>query len=492
MMKVKTVLYKTFYAIFLCAFLVVFGKVLFADSIYQYDTVRLLMYLIPAAALVVLAYFLLSRYREVIERYYRIILAGFVALYGILILVYGFQLRFTPTFDMDSIYGGAIEWLQEGTFSSYYEYYGYFPNNLGAMTILHLIFSIAAVFGISDFFAVGIIFNSLLLTATILITSLVCKKLKDSVAGVMALVFFVLCIPFLFMGAAFYTDSLSVLFPVLFYYLYLHFKEQKTWKRRLIFAIGMAAVLAIGMMIKFTVLIVLVAVVIDAFLCLNWKEVCLLAGCSIFLALASFGIMNTYMYSEHLDEELCKELNTPYLHWVMMGMQNNGYYNPEDYDYTRSYAADERNAACLARIQERMQDMGFFGLLELFVNKANVCFGDGSYALSDFLDDSPENESWLHPYILYEGEKFTDYRHLTTGLLLAVYLFMLLGALNCLLVKKEDPELSLLAPRLACLGILAFLLLWETSGRYFTNFIPLMLVCAVLSLVWKKGEKKRV
>lgn len=491
-MKVKTVLYKVFYTIFLCSFLVVFGKILFADSIYQYDTVRLLLYLIPTVALVVLVYFLLSRYQQLIERYYRIILTVFVTIYGIFILINGFQLRFTPSFDMDAIYGGAIEWLQEGTFSDYYEYYGYFPNNLGAMTILHFIFSIASIFGISDFFAVGIIFNSLLLTATILITSFVCKKIRGSVAGVMALVFFVLCIPFLFMGAAFYTDSLSVFFPVLFYYLYLHFKEQQTWKRRLIFAGGMAAVLTIGMMIKFTVLIVLVAVIIDALLCLNWREVCLLAGCSIFLALASFGIMNAYMYSEHLDEEVCQELNTPYLHWVMMGMQNNGSYNPEDYDYTRSYEADERNAACLARIQERVKGMGFLGLLELFVNKANVCFGDGTYALSDFLDDTPENESGLHPYILYEGEKFTDYRHLTTGLLLAVYLFMLLGALNCLRIKKEDPELSLLAPRLACLGILAFLLLWETSGRYFTNFVPLMLVCAVLSLVWKKEEKEHV
>lgn len=36
--------------------------------------------------------------------------------------------------------------------------------------------------------------------------------------------------------------------------------------------------------------------------------------------------------------------------------------------------------------------------------------------------------------------------------------------------------------RLATLGILVFLPLWETSGRNFTNFVPLMLVCAVLSL----------
>lgn len=486
-MKAKNILYKLFYSIFLCSFVVIFGKVLFDDSIHEYDTVFLLVSLVAAVGLVILSYSLLMRYSGVIERYYRIILVIFLSVYGILILVNGFILRFTPTFDMDAVYGGAVQWVQEGTFRNYYEYYGYFPNNLGAMTILHTVFSIASFFGISDFFAVGIIFNTVLLTATILITSLTCRKLRGSVAGVMALIFFVLCIPFLFMGAAFYTDSLSLLFPVLFYYLYLHFKEQETWKNRLIFAGGMAVVLTIGMMIKFTVLIVLVAVIIDALLCLDLKKVGLIAAFSVCIALISFGIMNAYMYHVHLDKEECEQLNTPYLHWVMMGMQNNGYYSPEDYEYTRAQIPEERNRACLRKIEERIQGMGVFGLTELFINKAVVCFGDGSYALSDFLDDSPENETWLHRYILYEGEDFKDYQQLTTGILLAVYLFMVLGALDCLREKKESSKLSCLAPRLASLGILAFLLLWETSGRYFTNYIPFMLICAVLSLVWKKG-----
>ena len=66
-------------------------------------------------------------------------------------------------------------------------------------------------------------FNTLLIAATIAVVSLTCRKLKDEIAGTAALVFFALCVPFSMMGAAFYTDSLSLLFPVLFYYVYLHF-----------------------------------------------------------------------------------------------------------------------------------------------------------------------------------------------------------------------------------------------------------------------------
>lgn len=483
-MQAKTVLYKFFYAAVFCAFALVFGRVLLFDS---YNPAVLLLCLIPAVGLIVLAHKLLTKHQSAIDRYYRAILIGFLSLYGLLVLVNGFLLRFTPSFDLDAVYGGAVQWLEDGSFSDYYEYYGYFPNNLGAMTVLHLVFSLAARVGVSDFFAVGIVFNSALLTATALVTSLTCKKLRGSVGGVLALVLFALCLPFWFMGAAFYTDSLSVLFPVLFYYLYLLFKEQTVWKKRLLTACGMALALTIGMLIKFTVLIVLVAVVIDALLCLNWKQVCRFVICCGLLTTAAFSALNAYMYSVHLDKAECEELHTPYLHWVMMGLQNSGQYNAEDYEYTRSYPPEERNQACLARIQERVQTLGPLGLARLFVDKAAVCFGDGSYALSDFLDDAPAHNITLHQYILYAGAHYRAYQHLTTGILLAVYLFLLWGAAKCLRKNAGSRVLSELAPRLATLGILVFLLFWETSGRYFTNFVPLMLVCAVLSL----GSEKR-
>lgn len=116
-----------------------------------------------------------------------------------------------------------------------------------------------------------------------------------------------------------------------------------------------------------------------------------------------------------------------------------------------------------------------------------LCFGDGTYALSDYLDDAPAHAVALHQYILYAGANYRGYQYLTTGILLAVYFFLLWGAAKCLRQKAGSRALSELAPRLAALGLLVFLLFWETSGRYFTNFVPLMLVCAVLSL---GGEKR--
>ena len=176
-MKIKQSIYRIFYGIFSCGFGFIFLKVLFGDTFHAYNTGMLIFYMIVGLALMGGGLWLSKKYETWLEKYYRYVLIGFLVIYGILLLYFGFSLRFTPSFDMDAIYGGAIQWLEEGSFSNYYEYYGYFPNNLGAMTFLHSVFGIASIFGIKDYFAVGIVVNTFLLVATVLVTSLACKKI---------------------------------------------------------------------------------------------------------------------------------------------------------------------------------------------------------------------------------------------------------------------------------------------------------------------------
>ena len=124
---------------------------------------------------------------------------------------------------------------------------------------------------------------------------------------------------------------------------------------------------------------------------------------------------------------------------------------------------------------------------KLWTNKAVICFGDGTYALSDFLDDTPANETGIHDYILYAGKNYSKYQSFSTGLLIVLYLLAIVGAGRDIVGKvKYRESIFPTAPRLAMLGILCFLILWETSGRYFTNYVPILIVCASLTLYWKK------
>ena len=104
--------------------------------------------------------------------------------------------------------------------------------------------------------------------------------------------------------------------------------------------------------------------------------------------------------------------------------------------------------------------------------------------MSDFLDDTPANETGIHNYILYAGKNYSKYQSFSTGLLIVLYLLAIVGAGRDIVGKVKYRESILpTAPRLA---ILCFLILWETSGRYFTNYVPILIVCASLTLYWKK------
>lgn len=99
----------------------------------------------------------------------------------------------------------------------------------------------------------------------------------------------------LFYGCGFYTDSLSLIFPVLFYYLYLCLKGENDRKKQIIYLAAMGLSLTIGMMIKFTVVIVLIAVVIDAFLYIPWKKALLI----LVVSLAFYGVIKS-IYNHNL------------------------------------------------------------------------------------------------------------------------------------------------------------------------------------------------
>lgn len=490
MTGVRKILTRCSYVMFAVVFAYISWNILFADNIHSYKIMQLIPGIIIGVVVVAIGLLLLNKVDlHRLDSNLKKILPVFSIVYYIVLVRMGFLLRFTPSFDMDAIYSGAIQWTQNGNFSNYYEYFGYFPNNLGSMGFLHIIFKIASLFGVKDFFAVGIIVNSALITGTAVIVSLICRKITNSKTAIMSLCLFLLCFPFYFMGAAFYTDSLSLIFPVLCYYLYLCLKDEDNRKKQIIYFIVMGLSLTVGMMIKFTVVIVLIAIVIDALLCIPWKKALLILIVPLMFYVVTESVYSHNIYKNYISDEKYQNLKTPYWHWIMMGLQNNGYYSPDDYEYTRSYEIKERSAACRKKAMERIEELGVSGLLKLWKNKALICFGDGTYALSDFLDDTPANETGIHEYILYAGKNYNKYQSFSTGLLLFLYLLAILGSVRDIIGKVKYRQSVLpAAPRIAMLGILCFLILWETSGRYFTNYVPILIVCAALTLYWKKGK----
>ncbi len=429
------------------------------------------------------------RKEDFFERNYKYIVVIFLAVTFAYQMAKAGELRFVPSFDLDAIYGGALEWLQTGTFAGYYDYFDWFPNNLGGLSVLYLFLKAGSVFT-SDYFFIAAFGNEILLILTYLFISLSARKLWGSFCGVIALIMAGCMAPLLFMTDAFYTDSLSVLFPVLLFYLSLKTEDAKG--RGLLGWCLLSG--AVAALVKSTVIIMAAAVFVSFVIRKKWKRAVTYFVCISAVCLAVSFLFHQYFYTCHLDPALAEVKNTPYGHWVMMGLKGDGRYNPEDYEFTRSFSEPaKRNQAIKEEIQSRISQRGIKGMTELYSQKLYGCFGDGTLGLSDFLDDSPEKKSVLHEFILYEGKQYGLYHTLCCMLL---YGFFLLGTAfvwtNA--IKRETDEKACMGEEMyrakrrcagsafalptALCGLIIFLMNWEVSPRYITNYVPILLLLA--------------
>ncbi|MEG2105505.1 MAG: glycosyltransferase family 39 protein [Clostridia bacterium] len=430
-------------------------------------------------ALIFLSY-VFKRFETFFEKKYKIILPVFMVLMLGVQIAMAFAMRFSPAFDLGAVYNGAVEWVNTGTFSSQYEYYYFFPNNLGAMTVYFGIFSIARAFGITDYFIVASVINAICSVLMMLFAALAVKKIFSTRLSMLMLVILSLSLPFYSIAPAFYTDALSMLFPVLVFYLFLRADDDALpVKKRVLYGLLMGLFAALGILIKFTVMIAPIAIFIYLLLKGRFKNLLIFSATSVSIILLTLFALNAIIYPAHLDKDVAHIKNTPLLHWTMMGLSEDGKYNPNDYVFTRSFEnPNERDEAIKNEIKNRIEKMGFKGTAALFLNKASLCFGEATYASSDFLDDSPANNTDLHKFLLYNGENFHTYRDLCSISYFSCMILMIICGMRIALSFKKGVQ-PMLIPILCIFGIMLFLLFWETNGRYIVNFIPMMLIAAV-------------
>lgn len=433
---------------------------------------------------------LLDRFSGQIERRYRTILWAFSGAMFLAELFFALALRHGTWFDVAAVFDGAVEWVETGAFSGYYEYYGYFPNNLGGMTFLYAVFRLASWVGFTDYYAAASLAACLMLTGAMALTSLICRELAGASAGVLALAVFALSPQFWFLGGAVYTDVLSMLFPALFFYCYLRFRDGEGRRRPALLLI-MGLTMGIGSQIKFTVLIAAIAALLDALLRKKPADALKIALCAFGITAVIGLSLNGALYSTQLSREEARENNTPLIHWVMMGLKGDGYYNPEDYTFTRSLPAEGRNQILLDEIIHRVRQRGPGGMLELTARKSAADFGNGTYGADDFLKIPPHEDTVLHRFLLQGGAYYGYYRGYTSALHVALMAWMLWAAWRFAAGRSRREGWRRLPLYLAVFGLWLFLMWWETNCRYFSNFAPVIIACGVLAVSDFPGAARR-
>ncbi len=475
---------RLFYILFALAFGLILLNAVFNKQLYNHSVVATVLLMGVSIAAILIFSHLVQKTLDFWQRYYDRVLLGFLLILLAVQIAFGFLLRIDPIWDLEAIYQGAIEWVNGGDFTAYSsqtchaDYFYIFPNNLGGLAFLAVLFKLASLIGITDTYAVAMVVNSVMMVAALGLASLTLKRLFGVRHAVVVLFLFLISPPFYFAGAVIYTDFFSILFPILLFYLFLRLYDSKRFSQCFVLAVFMGVLAAVGMLLKFTVLIAVIAAGICLLLNKQLKKLLILLLCVAIVVGGVYAAFDHYMYSTHLDREKAEKMNLPYLHWVMMGLNGGGGFNNEDLFFSLSLNDPAtKNQIELQRIGQRLSELGVVGTLELMLSKATVAFYDGTFALSDFLDDNPQNETALHDYLLYDGEHYAGYRLLCTGIFMAVLLLMLFGAFSCLFSHANRASPVMVA-YLSVFGIMLFLTMWEVQSRYINNMLPLIFVCA--------------
>lgn len=360
-------------------------------------------------------------------------------------------------------------------------YFNQFPNNIPLLMLFIGVFKLSSAFGYNNFINLGIFMNMVSINASILLTYFAVKKIIGTkTAAVVAMLVMMLTIPLLGYIAIYYTDTLTLIYPILSIYLWICAKQNinDSKNRKAYIQIAFAVVSAVvGGLLKISVLIVLVAIVIDAILSYKIKKSAIISACIVALFATTYlPSYNAIMNAPILPEKNIND-TIPWTHWVMMGLGGNGNYNDKDYKMTKNFPAEERKQFISGEISRRLKDYGFAGLMEHLSEKNAFVWADGTFYTPVKVTRDRVAPSSLDNYMFHEYEYFAYYGYYCQFFMLAMVIGFLIAAIFMFFNKKF--AFKLLPFALSTFGIFIFQMIWEARSRYLLNFLPIFIVLSV-------------
>lgn len=488
-------LYNTFMIVFSILFLAIFlGSIFDNKSIIVVTSpfLSIISLFIVGVLLIFIYRFIVKRVKKNISIKHEIIICSvLVGIFLLLQLIYAFYMTRYPGWDWGNVYTAAKTYAEGSKDLVWWDYFKMFPNNNALFYFETLIFKVLNVFGwltIRKSIVIMVLINILFIDLSVLFLYLTVRNIIGKREAIFSLIMCILSYAFYCYIPVFYTDTLTMLFPILYMYLYSRYLKDN--KNKNLILISLFSI--IGYKFKPTTIIATVAIFIDLLLRKNIKKnyksyisFCL-SFIIIFLLISFVEVKFTIMpYDINNNNQ-----EIPFTHWVMMGMTERdsyvdgrkwiGWYNPDSLDYTLKYkTTDERKKANIKKIKEQYQDMGFMNYLYFLYRKALFTWSDASFYAPALVTGET----------LYRGEnivsKYSDSkitRPLTFYSNLGMFLFIYLIIIVSTLKDIKNKSYSINYARLSIFGLVLFLLIWEDSSRYLITYIPVMLLCTIHGL----------
>lgn len=417
---------------------------------------------------------------EISRKWEIIIVVSAIVIFLILGIVVIFTLRVKPGWDFGHIYNAALNLANHGDFGEAYTYISNFPFQLFLVGMFSIVIKLTS--GILPASDALIYLNLLFILMTIGLFYLIIRKMFDVKKAIFSLFMFIVFSPIILYTPIFYSDTISMFFVMLCFYLALFLCDEAiTIRKRIILSLLFGLSLLCGFEIKATVLILAIAVLL--FVLFIKKKVSVKNATISIVCVATVFLPLSYLISTKSQQLTNRDMEIPKTHWVMMGLRNYGGFNMEDYSEITFKALDEGRQQELKdihieEIKNRLGNYGVFGYLNFLTKKLSYTWGDGTYYVSDKLSREPSNpDSWIYKFVAKDGEYFQIYSTFMNGMQFMLLLVICIGAL---LTVKDRSEFAII--KLAIMGVIIFFLLWEARSRYLINYLPLLFVLFVYSL----------
>lgn len=418
-----------------------------------------------------------------IERVAR--LAFLLALLAVHLLL-GYLMEYTPMGDNHMLYEGSRMLASQGNFdgADYGLYLARFSNQWGAVLMLTGFFRALMALGVTNLFYPCVLLEALLYLLAMNALLMIARRLRGVRGELMLLAMLALCLPLYLAASVLYTDTFSLPFVVFALDFALRVPQAKTRRGQLGCAALCGLLAFIGGQIKMTVAIVVIAAMIVWALSMRPARAALCALLAAGILAGGTQAVHVYMENEVLDPAVVAQNNTPTIHWIMMSIPTpDNPYGGFSGDYGITWGMQEAGASreeVMASIYSRMKDRIYSlrypsRLIPALLRKNVASQGDGTFGMTEMLDDGPVRENAVSSFVL-EGRRFYGlYMGVCSGIWSA---HLLLIALSLWLDMKQR-DLRAAIPAVALLGMLMFLMLWESRGRYMFSFVPVALLLSM-------------
>ena len=405
-------------------------------------------------------------------------------------------LRFVPKTDAEQCFTAAKLLVDAGTFGTNersFVYFTRYPHNLGMVYLLAGIFKVFGALGWADRFMQAALVCTALFSLGLVCAARAAKRMGGVKAQARMLILFLSSLPLIYCTSELYTDAFSVAFPMIIVYCFLRVKEAEGMKGRALWALLFGLATFIGAQIRFTAVIAAIACLIALLLERRGRALAFAAAALAAAFLLCGAAMDAYTH-RHLAKEDIEKYELPKLHYIAMGLpihEEDGYGQYGDGGWlifsTSFDDPGERDAALLTHVIDKVYYLRYPSrMVNMLSRKLLSTFGTGTFMLNEIIEaDSHEPDSAVKQIIFNEGRFSRAYYHIATALLAAQ---MMIACMACLAaIRRRDTSSAPLY--IALLGVFLFLCIWESRGRYFFQFVPLLLCAGAMPLEGIKRNK---